>query len=119
TLLAILIACLGLFGLATFTAEQRSKEISIRKVMGASVSQVVVLLSRDFTGLVLLAFVVAAPLSWYFLQKWLSSFAFHVDVDITLIILSGVVAVVLAWVTVSFQSFKSALANPVKFLRNE
>lgn len=119
TVLAILIACLGLFGLATFTAEQRSKEISIRKVMGASVSQVVVLLSRDFTRLVLLAFIMAAPLSWYFLQEWLRSFAFHIDVDITLIILSGVVAVVLAWVTVSFQSVKSALANPAKFLRND
>lgn len=119
TVLAILIACLGLFGLATFTAEQRSKEISIRKVMGASVSQVVILLSRDFTQLVLLAFIVAAPLSWYLLEEWLSSFAFHIDVDVTLIIVSGVVAVALAWLTVGFQSVKSALANPVKFLRNE
>jgi putative ABC transport system permease protein len=119
TILAIGIACLGLFGLATYTAEQRSKEISVRKVMGASVSQVVLLLSKDFIILISVAFVIAAPLSWYFADNWLEGFANRIDVQIWFALSSGSIALVIAMITISFQSIKAARENPVNAMRSE
>lgn len=119
TVLAIGIACLGLFGLAAYTAEQRAKEISIRKVMGASVPQLIVLMSKNFTMLVLIAFVIATPLAWYFAESWLEEFANHTSIDVSVAILSGIVAVAIALLTISFQSVKAARENPVKAMRSE
>lgn len=119
TVLTIFIACLGLFGLATYTAEQRAKEISIRKVMGASIPQVIVLLSRDFTLLIVVAFAIAAPLGWYFTRAWLHEFAYHIDVSPLTIALSGLAALVIALVTISSQAVKAARENPVKAMRSE
>ncbi len=117
--LTILIACLGLFGLATFTAEQRTKEIGVRKVLGASVSSIVALLSKDFLKLVLLALVIACPLAWYALHRWLQDFAYKVTLEWWVFALAGGLAVGIALLTVSFQSVKAALMNPVKSLRSE
>jgi putative ABC transport system permease protein len=117
--LAIFVACLGLFALAAFTAEQRTKEIGIRKVMGASVSSLAVLLSREFTKLVLVAFVPAAVAGWYLSNQWLSDFAYRVTISPWIIVFSGVVAIIVAWITVSFQSIKVATSNPVNSLRYE
>ena len=119
TVLAIGIACLGLFGLATYTAEQRAKEISIRKVMGASVGQVIVLLSKSFVMLVCLAFVIAAPLSWYLANGWLSGFANRISLNAWFVLISGVMAIVIAMATISFQSFKAARENPIDAMRSE
>jgi putative ABC transport system permease protein len=118
-ILAIFIACLGLFGLATFTAEQRTKEIGIRKVMGASVTQIVQLLSKDFVRLVIFGIVIACPLAYYFMDKWLQDFAYRIDISWWIFALAGIVAIVIALLTVSFQAIKAALANPVKSLRTE
>jgi putative ABC transport system permease protein len=119
TALAIFIACLGLFGLATFTAQQRTKEIGIRKVLGASVSSITMLLSRDFLRLVLLSVVIASPLAYYVMYKWLESFAYRIDIPWWVFLVAGVIALLVALFTISFQSVKAALANPVKSLRNE
>jgi putative ABC transport system permease protein len=119
TVLTISIACLGLFGLATYTAEQRAKEISIRKVMGASIPQVITLLLRDFTLLIVIAFVIAAPLGWYFTREWLYEFAYHIEVDPMAIVLSGVAALLIALVTISSQAIRAARENPVKAMRSE
>jgi putative ABC transport system permease protein len=119
TTLAIGIACLGLFGLAAYTAEQRAKEISIRKVMGASASQMVVLMSRDFTLLILVAFFIATPLAWYFLNSWLEGFANRIVIDASFVIISGTIAFVIAFITMSFQSIRAARENPVKAMRSE
>ena len=118
-ILAILISCLGLFGLAAFTAEQRTKEIGVRKVLGATVASIVTLLSKDFLKLVLVALVLAVPLGWWALDTWLGTFAYHTDLSWTLFALAGVLAVGIALLTVSFQSVKAALMNPVKSLRSE
>jgi putative ABC transport system permease protein len=117
--LAIFIASLGLFALAAFTSEQRTKEIGIRKAMGASTFGLTVLLSREFTQLVLVAFVPAAGLGWYVSNSWLKSFAYRIDVNPFILVLSGLLALVIAWITVSFQSIKAARSNPVKSLRYE
>jgi predicted permease len=117
--LAIFISCLGLFGLATFTAEQRTKEIGIRKVLGASVGNITLLLSTDFLKLVAIAFIIASPIAWYAMSKWLENFAFHIDLGVELFLLAGVAALLIALGTVSFQSVKAALSNPVKSLRSE
>ena len=119
TLLAVLVACLGLFGLATFTTEQRTKEIGVRKVLGASVSGIVTLLSKDFLRLVLIAIVIASPLAWYAMSKWLQGFAYKIDIEWWIFAVAGLLAVGIALLTVSFQSIKAALMNPVKSLRNE
>jgi putative ABC transport system permease protein len=119
TSLAILIACLGLLALAAFMAEQRTKEIGVRKVMGASVRQIVLLLTRDFTRLVLIAFVIAVPLAYYAVQQWLKDFAYRIDIGLASFVISGILALMVAWLTVSWQSYKAAVANPVKSLRNE
>ncbi len=118
-LLAIVIACLGLFGLAAFTAEQRTKEIGVRKVLGASVGGIVLLLSKEFTKLVGLAFVVAAPLAYFATNRWLQDFAFQADFSWWIFVLAGLAALAIAWLTVSYQSIRAALTNPVEALRYE
>jgi putative ABC transport system permease protein len=118
-ILAIGIACLGLFGLAAYVAEQRAKEMSIRKVMGASVSQVLLLLSKDFMILVVGAFVLATPLGLYLINTWLENFPYRISVDVSAILVSGLAAVLVAMFTISFQSIKAARENPVRAMRNE
>jgi putative ABC transport system permease protein len=117
--IAILISCLGLFGLAAFTAEQRTKEIGIRKVLGASVQNIVLLLSKEFIRLVIIAFVIAAPIAWYAMSRWLENFAYSVDISPWVFALAGLLAIVIAFITVSWQAIKAAIMNPVKSLRNE
>ena len=117
--LTIFVACLGLFALAAFTAEQRTKEIGIRKVMGASVRNLAFLLSREFTLLVLIAFLPAAVGGWYIANRWLEEFVYRINVSPLVIILSGILAIIVAWATVSFQSIKAATSNPVDSLRYE
>ncbi len=119
TALAIFIASLGLFGLAVFTAEQRTKEIGVRKVLGASVASIVALLSKDFLKLVLIAIVIASPIAWYAMNEWLADFAYKIDISWWYFALAGGLAVGIALLTVSFQSVKAALANPVESLRSE
>jgi putative ABC transport system permease protein len=117
--LAIFIACLGLFGLATFATQQRTKEIGIRKVLGASVTGITSLLAGDFLKLVIVAFVIAAPVAYFFMQKWLSDFAYRIDIQWWMFALAGFAAIAIAFLTVGFQSVRAALANPVKSLRSE
>jgi len=119
TLIAILISCLGLFGLAAFSAEQRNKEIGIRKVLGASVSGVVRLLSKDFLKLVLIAIVIATPIAWWAMNKWLQNFAYKIEITWGMFAIAGLVAIFIALFTVSFQAIKAAITNPVKSLRTE
>jgi putative ABC transport system permease protein len=118
-ILAVLIACLGLFGLVTFMAEQRTKEIGVRKVLGASVTNVVALLSKDFLLLVLIACVFAFPFAWWAMHKWLQDFAYRINISWWVFLIAGIVAFAIALVTVSLQAFKAAIANPVKSLRTE
>ena len=118
-LLAIVIACLGLFALSAFMAEQRNKEIGIRKVLGASVSGITAMLSKDFIKLVLIAFVIASPLAYWAMTKWLQDFAYRISIGWWMIGIAGLVAVVIALITISFQSIKAAMMNPVKALRSE
>lgn len=117
--LAIFISCLGLFGLAMFMAEQRTKEISIRKVVGASIASIVTLLSKEFVQLVMVAFIIAAPISWWAMHKWLNDFAYRVDINWWIFILAGFIALLIALITISFNAIKAAVANPVKSLRTE
>jgi len=117
--IAIFIACLGLFGLSAFTITQRVKEIGVRKVLGASIPQIVTELSKDFLKLVLIASVIALPIAWYAMSKWLLDFAFRISIQWWVFLMAGVIAVVIAFVTISFQSIKAAMANPVKSLRSE
>lgn len=117
--LAIFISCLGLFGLAAYTAERRIREIGIRKVLGASVQSLTSLLSKDFLKLVLISCVIAFPLAWYFMNKWLQDYEYRVSISWWMFVLPAAVAVLIAVVTVSFQAIKAALANPVKSLRTE
>jgi len=119
TTIAILIACLGLFGLASYTAEQRSKEIGIRKVLGASVSEVVSLLSRAFTKWVLIANLFAWPISWFVMRRWLENFAYRTELGITSFVFSGLLAFIIAMMTVGYQAMKAARANPVDALKYE
>ncbi len=117
--LTIFVACLGLFGLATFTAEQRTKEIGVRKVLGASVSGIVALLSRDFLKLVAISILIASPIAWYAMNSWLQDFAYKIDISWWVFALAGLLAVGIALLTVSFQSVRAALRNPVESLRSE
>jgi putative ABC transport system permease protein len=119
TLLAILVACLGLFGLASFTTIQRTKEISIRKVLGASVTGILKLLYQEFAGLLMIAFIVAVPLAWFAITRWLQAYAFRINIHWAYFILPFVVILVIALLAVSFQSIKAAIANPVESLRTE
>ena len=119
TWLAIFIACLGLFGLSAFTAEQKTKEIGVRKVLGASISGIVLLLSRQFTQLIIVAMVVASPLAYYMMDAWLNDFAYRVDINWLWFLLSALAALAIALLTVTFQSVKAALVNPANSLRYE
>jgi putative ABC transport system permease protein len=119
TALALFIGCLGLFALATFTAEQRTKEIGIRKVLGASVMGITALLSKDFLKLVAIALVIGSPVAWYFMNQWLGDFAYRIDIEWWIFALVGVTAILIAIATVSFQAIRAALMNPVKSLRSE
>ena len=119
TIIAILISCLGLFGLATFSAEQRTKEIGVRKVLGATTGNVVGLLSKDFLKLVLIAVVIASPITWFVMNKWLQDFAYRTNISWTVFVITALLAGGIALFTISFQSIKAALANPVKSLRTE
>lgn len=117
--LAIVIACLGLFALTAFTAEQRTKEIGIRKVLGASVSGIVVLLSKEFGKLIVIAFVFATPVAWFGINKWLESYTYRTEVAWWVYVVAGLSAFVVAWLTMSYQSIKAAITNPIKSLRSE
>jgi len=119
TFITILIACLGLFGLAAYTAEQRTKEIGVRKVMGASVFQIIKLLSKDFTKLVILSCFIACPLAYFAMDKWLQNFAYRTNISIWIFIFSGGLALIIALITVSVQTFKTASANPIESLKYE
>ncbi|HEX5153732.1 MAG TPA: ABC transporter permease [Parafilimonas sp.] len=116
---AICIACLGLLGLSLFATAQRTKEIGVRKVLGASVSNIVLLLSKDFIKLVLIAFVIASPLAWYVMNNWLNDFAYRINISAWIFIAAGLLAVIIALATISFQAIKAAVANPVESLRTE
>jgi putative ABC transport system permease protein len=116
---AIFIACLGLFGLVTYAAEQRVKEIGVRKVLGASVGEIVAMISKDFIKLVLIAFVIAFPVSWLMMNKWLQSFAYRINISWWVFALAGLLTIAIALITVSFQAIKAALANPTRSLRSE
>ena len=118
-LVAIIIACMGLFGLAAFTAQQRIKEIGIRKVLGASVTDITQLLSRDFAMLVLIAAVIAFPVAWYAMHSWLQDYAYRININWWVFVIAGLAAMLIALVTVSFQAIKAAVSNPVKSLRSE
>lgn len=119
TATAIFVGCLGLFGLASYTAERRTKEIGIRKVLGASVQSIVMLLSQDFVKLVLLALLIASPLAWYFMNDWLQDFAYRINISWWVFALAGLSAVVIALLTVSFHAIKAGIRNPVRNLRTE
>jgi putative ABC transport system permease protein len=116
---AIFIGCLGLFGLVTYAAEQRTKEIGVRKVLGASVGGIVAMLSKDFAKLVLIASVIAFPVAWWAMHNWLQSFAYRINISWWVFVIAGVAAILIALITVSFQAIKAAIANPVKSLRTE
>ncbi len=117
--LAIFIACLGLIGLASFTAERRKKEVGIRKVLGAGSMDLVILLSKEFTLLVVLAFVIATPFAWYVMQGWLGDFAYKVQMGVGVFLISGFIALLIAWITVAYQTGKAVLTDPVKSMRHE
>jgi len=119
SLLAVLIACLGLFGLASFTTEQRTKEVGIRKVLGATVPGIVTLLGKDFAKLVLLANIIAWPVVYYFMNNWLQDFAYRININFLIFLAVAILSIFIAMVTVSFQATKAAMANPVKSLRYE
>ena len=114
-----MIACIGLFGLAAYTTGQKTKEIGVRKVMGASVPSIILLLSREFTKLILIALVVAVPITWYGMNNWLDDFDYRIEISPLTFVLSGLGAIMIGWITVSYQSFKAAIVNPVKSLRSE
>jgi len=117
--LAIIIACLGLFGLAAYAAEQRTKEIGIRKILGASISTIAAMLSLDFIKLVFIAILISLPVGWFLMNKWLQDFAYRVNIQWWILPLAGVTAILIAFITISFQSIKAALTNPVESLRSE
>ena len=117
--ITIFISCIGLFGLVMFTAEKRRREIGIRKVLGASVANITVLLTREFVTLVVLSLFIASPLAWIFMNKWLQGFAYRIPVNGWIFILAGLAGIFITLVTVSFHAIKSAIANPVKSLRTE
>ncbi|WP_276373243.1 ABC transporter permease [Chryseolinea sp. H1M3-3] len=117
--LAIIIACIGLFGLAAYTANLRTKEIGVRKVMGASIASVVILLTKDFTKLILMAFILSVPLSYYVMDLWLEGFAYRIEMGPGVFIAAGLITLFISWITVSYQSIKAAIVNPIKSLRSE
>jgi len=119
SVLAIFIACLGLFGLAAYAAEQRTREIGVRKVLGATVTNIVTLLSRDFLGLVAISAVIAFPLSWWFMHRWLQGFAYRISIGWSVFALAALMVTLIALLTVSLQAIKAAMANPARSLKAE
>jgi len=119
TIVSIIISCLGLFGLATLTAFQRNKEIGIRKILGASMTGIIRMLSADFVRLIIIALLIASPVAWWGMNKWLEDFAYRIDIRWWYFAIAGVAAVLIALLTVSYQSVRAALANPVDALRTE
>jgi putative ABC transport system permease protein len=119
SMISLAIACLGLFALVSYTVERRSKEIGIRKVLGATVANILSMLSAEFLILVALSSLVAIPVGYYFMNEWLTSFAYHISLNVLMFIAAGVLVLVIAWVTVSLRTFRAASANPVKSLRSE
>jgi putative ABC transport system permease protein len=117
--LAIFISCLGLFGLASFMAEQRTKEIGIRKVLGATVMNITALLSKDFLKLVIISIVIASPIAYFTMKKWLQDYEYRIEIGMGVFVLVMVVSIVIALLTVSYQAIRTGLANPVKSLRTE
>jgi ABC-type antimicrobial peptide transport system permease subunit len=116
---AILISCLGLFGLAAFTAQKRQKEIGIRKVVGASVNDIAFMLSKEFFKLTLIAVLIAFPLAWWAMNSWLQSFAYRIKISPVVFVIAGFSVVLITMFTIGFQAIKAAVANPVKSLRSE
>jgi len=117
--ISIFLACLGLFGLASLAAINRTKEIGIRKVLGASLPSIIQLLSKDFLKLVMIALVIAAPLSWYFMHQWLTDFAYRISISGWVIAGAGLLAIIIAFITIGFQAVRAGVANPVNSLRSE
>ena len=118
-ILAIFIACVGLFGLAAYTANQKTKEIGIRKVLGSSIWDVMLLLTKHFTILVIISLIIAVPITFYVMDSWLNSFAYKTSIGISTFVIAGTTAMLIAWITVSYQSFKAAIVNPVDSLGSE
>lgn len=118
-LLTIFVACLGLFGLVTYTAEQRFKEIGVRKVLGSSVTQIVAMLTKDFLKLILISFVIALPLGYYLMHQWLQDFAYRIEISVWLVLAAAIITLFIAFATISFKSIKAAMQNPIKSLRTE
>jgi putative ABC transport system permease protein len=119
SILTILVACLGLFGLTAYITMKRTREIGIRKVLGATTGSVAGMLSKDFLKLVVIAILISVPVSWWMMNKWLEDFAYRINIPVWAFVLAGISALLIAMVTVSFQAIKAALANPVKSLRSE
>ncbi len=117
--LAILISCLGLLGLVIYTTNTRTKEIGVRKILGASVANIVSILSKDFIQLIMIAFVIAAPIAWWATYKWLQDFAYRTTISWWVFVVSGIALLLIALITLSIQTIKAAIANPVKSLRTE
>jgi ABC-type antimicrobial peptide transport system permease subunit len=117
--IAIFLSCLGLYGLASFMAVQRIKEVGIRKVLGASASSIIYLFSKEFILLISIAFVIAAPIAWYYMNNWLQDYVFRIDISWWIFIAGGIISVIIALLSISFQAIKAAIANPVKNLRTE
>ena len=117
--MAIVVSSLGLFGLSAFTAEQRRKEIGVRKVLGARIFQITTLLSKDFLLLVSVAMLIASPVAWWAMNKWLQGFAYRIDISWWMFAVAGLISILIAMITVSFQAIKAAMANPVRSLRSE
>ncbi|NKB32660.1 MAG: FtsX-like permease family protein [Pseudomonadales bacterium] len=113
TVLAVFIACIGLVGLASFTAEQRRREIAIRKTLGAEVSSVAFMLSRDFLKLILVAFAIASPIAWIIMNRWLEGFYYHTEISWWMLLFGGVAAILIAMCAISWQAFRAAMSNPV------
>ena len=118
SILAILIACIGIFGLSSYSVQQRRSEIGIRKVLGASVLNIVTMLSKDYLRLILIALVVATPVSWYLMNLWLQDFTYRINLDVWTFVLAGAITLIIAGFTVSYQNIKAALSNPVNAIQN-
>ncbi len=118
-MIAIFISCLGLYGLVSFMAAQKTKEVGIRKVLGASVKSIVIMFSKEFTFLISIAFIIAVPVAWYFMNNWLQNFVYRIHLGVGVFILAIVLSLVIAWVTVGYRALRAALANPVQSLRTE